>query len=136
MASQCLLSKYHSKFSPCTTTKLWKKSPQEDLKNGLVLEFILIVCFSLFFDFSGTVCYTFKQLRWPSGKSIHLGSWRLRFDPELGQTNDLKIGIHSFPAWRSALKGNKPASLLVVSLGKALSGIPPSWCDKQMAGKS
>ena len=31
---------------------------------------------------------------------------------------------------------NKPASLLVVSLEKALSGIPPSWCGKQMAGNS
>ena len=25
---------------------------------------------------------------------------------------------------------NKPASLLVVPLGMALSGIPPFWCDK------
>ena len=32
--------------------------------------------------------------------------------------------------------GNKPASLLVVPLGKALNGIPPSWCDGQMAGNS
>ena len=29
---------------------------------------------------------------------------------------------------------NKPASLLAVPLGKALSGISPSWCDKHMAG--
>ena len=27
----------------------------------------------------------------------------------------------------------KPVSLLVVLLGKALSGIPPSWCGRQMA---
>ena len=27
----------------------------------------------------------------------------------------------------------KPVSLLVVPLGKALSGIPPSWCSRQMA---
>ena len=27
---------------------------------------------------------------------------------------------------------NKPASLLVVPLGKALSGIPPSWCGTQV----
>ena len=36
------------------------------------------------------------------------------------------------------LKGsveNKSASLLVVSLGKALSGIPPSWCGRQMADR-
>ena len=31
---------------------------------------------------------------------------------------------------------NKPASLLVVPSGKALSGIPPSWCGRQMAGNS
>ena len=40
----------------------------------------------------------------------------------------LKNGIHSFPAWRSAHRDsveNKPASLLVVSLGKALDGTPP-----------
>ena len=38
------------------------------------------------------------KLRWPSGKSVRLGSCRLEFDSELGQTNDFKIGIHSFPA--------------------------------------
>ena len=31
---------------------------------------------------------------------------------------------------------NKPASLLVVPLGKTLNGIPPSWCGRQMAGNS
>ena len=40
-----------------------------------------------------------KQLKWPSGKSGRLGSSRLGFDSELmGQTNDFKIGIHSFHA--------------------------------------
>ena len=37
----------------------------------------------------------------------------------------LKNGIRSFPAWRSAFREvveNKPASSLVVSLGKALNG--------------
>ena len=29
--------------------------------------------------------------------------------------------------------GNKPASLLVVYLGKALNGMPPSLCGKQVA---
>ena len=29
---------------------------------------------------------------------------------------------------------NKPASLLVVPWRKALSGIPPFWCGRQMAG--
>ena len=31
---------------------------------------------------------------------------------------------------------NKPASLLAVPLGKALSGIPSSWCGRQVAGNS
>ena len=30
---------------------------------------------------------------------------------------------------------NKPESLLAVALGKALSGIPPSWCGRQIDGK-
>ena len=37
--------------------------------------------------------------------TVCLLSCRLEFDSESGQTNDFKIGIHSFPAWRSALKG-------------------------------
>ena len=49
----------------------------------------------------------------------------------------LKNGIHSFPAWRSAFKRevveNKPASSLVVSLGKALNGTPPPLCGRQAA---
>ena len=31
---------------------------------------------------------------------------------------------------------NKPASLLVVSLGKTLNGMPPSLCGKQVLGSS
>ena len=31
---------------------------------------------------------------------------------------------------------NNPASLLVVSLGKALDGMPPSLCGRQMVGPS
>ena len=31
---------------------------------------------------------------------------------------------------------NKPASLLVVPLERALSGIPPSWCGRQVAKNS
>ena len=31
---------------------------------------------------------------------------------------------------------NKSASLLVVPLGKALGGITPSWCGRQIAGNS
>ena len=46
---------------------------------------------------------------------------------------NLKHGIHSFPAWRSALGKvveNKPASSLVVSLGKALNGDAPAFMWK------
>ena len=31
---------------------------------------------------------------------------------------------------------NKPASLVVVSLGKTLNGMPPSLCGRQMVGPS
>ena len=31
---------------------------------------------------------------------------------------------------------NKPASLLVVSLDRALNGMPPSLCDRQVVGPS
>ena len=44
----------------------------------------------------------------------------------------LKNGIRSFPAWRSALWDsveNKPASSLVVSLGKALNGTPRLYVE-------
>ena len=36
----------------------------------------------------------------------------------------------------ASLLDAKPAGLLVVPLGKALSGIPPSWFGRQMAGNS
>ena len=44
------------------------------------------------------ITISLQQLRWPSGKSVRLWSSRLGFDSESGQTNDFKIGIHSFPA--------------------------------------
>ena len=50
-----------------------------------------------------------------------------------------KNGIHSFPVWRLANGDSvksKPASLLVVSLGKALNGMPPPACGKQVVGPS
>ena len=50
-----------------------------------------------------------------------------------------KNGIHSFLVWRLAHRNsveNKPASLLVVSLGKALNGMPPPSCGRQVAGPS
>ena len=63
----------------------------------------------------------------------------LEFIPNRIIPKDLKNGIHSFPSWRSAHRDsvkNKPASLLVVSLGKALNGMPPSSYGKQVTGPS
>ena len=76
--------------------------------------------------------------RWCSGESVHIVVGR--------------PGVHSlsrvipkdFKKWYSQLpclalsiiKGsveNKPASLLVVSLGKALNGTPPPLCGRQVA---
>ena len=51
----------------------------------------------------------------------------------------LKNDIHSFPTWRSAHRDsveNKPASLLVVSLDKALNGMPPSSWGRPVARPS
>ena len=51
----------------------------------------------------------------------------------------LKNDIHSLPTWRSAYKDsveNKPASLFVVSLGKALNEMPRSLCGRQVGGPS
>ena len=51
----------------------------------------------------------------------------------------LKNDIHSFHTWRSAHGDsveNKLASLPVVSLGKALNGMPPSLCGRQVVGPS
>ena len=48
-------------------------------------------------------------------------------------------GIHSFPLGAQQNRDsveNKPESLLVVSLGKALNGMPPPSCDRQVVGPS
>ena len=59
-----------------------------------------------------------SQLRWPSGKSIRLENCRLGFDSESGQTNNFKIGIHSFPAWRFTV-------YLLRRWERHLAGFPP-----------
>ena len=41
-----------------------------------------------------------RVVRASASESVDLG-----FDFESGQTNDLKIDVHSFPAWRSTFKG-------------------------------
>ena len=52
-----------------------------------------------FFIKEGAYCRVpSKQRRWPSDKSVRLGSCRLGFDSKSGLTNDYKIGIYSFPA--------------------------------------
>ena len=52
--------------------------------------------------------------------SVCLWSCRLGFDFESGQTNDFETGIHSFPACRSALKGQcgKLAGKFTCAVGK------------------
>ena len=60
-----------------------------------------------------------------ASQSVDLG-----FIPQVeSYQKTLKNGIHSFPAWRSSRRDsveNKRESLLVVSLGKALNGMPPA----------
>ena len=87
------------------------------------------------------VLHRFNQLpaRWCRGESVHVVVGR--------------PGVHSlsrvipkdFKKWYSQLSclalsikkkdsvENKPASLLVVSLGKALNGTPPPLCGRQVA---
>ena len=55
------------------------------------------------------------------------GSVDLGFDSESGQTNDFKIGIHSFPARRSAFTGQCEESRQVYLLcrwERHLAGFP------------
>ena len=71
-------------------------------------------------------------MRWCSGESVRFVVGRPGVhSPSQVIPKDFKNGIHSFPAWRSAYKRdsvkNKPASLLVVSLGKTLNGTPPTF---------
>ena len=41
---------------------------------------------------------------WSVDRASDSGSAHSGFDSESDQIDELKIGIHSFPAWRSALK--------------------------------
>ena len=65
------------------------------------------------------------MVRASASQSVDLG-----FIPQVeSYQKTLKNGIHSFSPGRSAHRDsveNKPASLLVVPLGKALNGTPPS----------
>ena len=75
------------------------------------------------------------MVRASASQSVDLG-----FISQVESYQDIKKSdIHSFPAWRSATRDNvenKPASLLVVSLGKTLHGMPLSLCGRQLAGPS
>ena len=46
-----------------------------------------------------------SQLRWPSGKSVRLGSCRLGFDSESGQTNDFLNWYSLLPCGTFIIKG-------------------------------
>ena len=82
-----------------------------------------------------TASVSTAQLRWPSGKSARLWSCRLEFDSKFGQTNDFKVGVHSFPACRSAMKekcGEQAGKFTCCAVGQSLSWIYPSWCGRQV----
>ena len=66
------------------------------------------------------------------------GSVLLGFDSESGQTNDYKIGITASLLDVQHLRDSveKAGKFTFVPLGKALKGIPPSQCGRQMAGNS
>ena len=79
-----------------------------------------------------------QQLRWPSGKSVPLRAVNSGLIPSRVKPMTLKLvfaaSLLHAQHYRDSVE-NKPASLLV-PLGKALGGIPPSWCGRQMAGNS
>ena len=59
--------------------------------------------------------------------------------PLLSHNKELENGICCFPAWRSGEKdtaGKKPLSLLVISLGKTLNGIPPLLLGRQVISRA
>ena len=75
-----------------------------------------------------------REVRTSASEFVDLGLFPSRVKPmtlKLVFTASLLDAQHK----RDSVK-NKPASLLVVSVGQALSGITPCWCGKQMAGNS
>ena len=77
----------------------------------------------------------------PDGRVIRAsasGAVDLGFNPSRVEPMTLKLAFTAaslLDAAQHSVK-NKPASLLVVPLGKARSRIPPSLCNRQMAGNS
>ena len=75
-----------------------------------------------------------RLIRTSACEAVHLGLIPSRVKPmtfNLVSTASLLDAQH----YRDSVE-NKPASLLVEPLGKALGGIPPSWCGRQMTGNS
>ena len=82
-----------------------------------------------------------KTRGWSSGKCVRRCCSRFGFDFESGQINEFKNWFSHLPSVTLSITEqisveNKPESLLVLSLEKALNGIPPSWSGRQMAGNS
>ena len=81
-----------------------------------------------------------RQLTWPSGIGASVsGAVDSGLIPNRVKPITLKLVFTASLADAQHYRNNvesKPASLLVVSLGKALSGITPSWCGKEMVGNS
>ena len=73
----------------------FNKLNSKNVRNRKITYIIATICLKLFHNSSD------GRVVW----SVCLLSSRLGFNSESGQTNDSKIGIHSFPASRSALKG-------------------------------
>ena len=80
----------------------------------------------------------FIQLIWPSGKASTSGAVDSGLISRQIKAMTLKLVTTAFLLCFQHCGDsveNKPASLLV-PLERALNGIPPSWCGRQMAGNS
>ena len=121
------------------TRSLWLQQLTSSIFRCSLIAFALV--YLIFFCISVTTNHCEQNrrdgvvVRASASQSVDLG-----FIPLVeSYQKTLKNVIHSFPAWRSAHRDsveNKPASLLVVSLGRALNGMPPSLCGRQMVGPS
>ena len=73
-------------------------------------------------------CWGYSQLRWPSGKASGSGAVHSSFIPSRDEPMTLKLVFTACLLdtrhYRDS-EVNKPASLLVVPLGKTMSRIPP-----------
>ena len=93
--------------------------------------------FEFKFEFAALIlfaCFDGRVVRASTSGTVDLGLIPRRIKPialKLVFTASLLDAQH----YKDSVK-NKLASLLVVPLGKALCGIPPSSCGRQMAGNS